>query len=570
MAEPVRLVVWDLDETFWRGTLTEGGMIWRDDCQEIVVELARRGIISSICSKNDFETVKALLTQRNVWDYFVFPSIDWSAKGARIKQLVETVQLRPQSVMLIDDNHLNLEEAKFFAPGIQVASDAIIPSILSDPLFAGKDDRTLTRLSQYKVLELRKTDEARERATAGGDNLAFLRGSDIRVRIETDIEAHLDRAIELINRTNQLNFIKRRLPENLEEAREILRGEVANLSIQAGLIEVADRYGEYGYCGYFQITTARDITVLRQFCFSCRILGMGVEAWMYQRLGKPVLKVKGDVLSDPVAHSDVDWIRLVSDPLALRGDGVGAEEPALGSVAARGGCDLWPLAHYFRFSSPHVVGEFNTVRGGKLVLLDHSLCLRHAILGVTEEQIESVIPLGFVGDDFNSKFFEHSGEKPLWVFSNWVDIRTKLYRHKRTGMIIPYIKSIYQKDVTELENLETYIADEFSSTVYDEFELKKTLSLVFSRIPSYGMIFVLLIPESVRRDGALVKFHIRTRFNRWLAESAVGYSNVRLLNMDDFINDETEVLNDPRTHFHRKVYHRLYLHMMAEAKADLA
>jgi len=221
MVEPIRLVVWDLDETFWRGTLTEGGIAWRDDCQEIVIELARRGVMSSICSKNDFESVKALLTERGIWDYFIFPSIDWSPKGHRIKQIVDGVQLRPETVLLIDDNHLNLEEAKFFVPGIQVASDAIIPSILSDPLFVGKDDRALTRLGQYKVLERRKADEEREREVAG-DIIGFLRNSDIRVRIENDVEAHLDRAIELINRTNQLNFIKRRLPENLNAARRRL------------------------------------------------------------------------------------------------------------------------------------------------------------------------------------------------------------------------------------------------------------------------------------------------------------------------------------------------------------
>jgi predicted enzyme involved in methoxymalonyl-ACP biosynthesis len=74
MTEQVRLVVWDLDETFWRGTLTEGGMAWRDECQEIVVELSRRGIMNSICSKNDFETVRALLVGRDIWDYFIFPA----------------------------------------------------------------------------------------------------------------------------------------------------------------------------------------------------------------------------------------------------------------------------------------------------------------------------------------------------------------------------------------------------------------------------------------------------------------------------------------------------------------
>ena len=40
--EAVRLVIWDLDETFWRGTLTEGGITFLPEHKEIVIELARR------------------------------------------------------------------------------------------------------------------------------------------------------------------------------------------------------------------------------------------------------------------------------------------------------------------------------------------------------------------------------------------------------------------------------------------------------------------------------------------------------------------------------------------------
>jgi predicted enzyme involved in methoxymalonyl-ACP biosynthesis len=58
MADPVRLVVRDLDETFWRGTLVEGGIREYERAHhEIVVELARRGILSSLCSKNDEQRV---------------------------------------------------------------------------------------------------------------------------------------------------------------------------------------------------------------------------------------------------------------------------------------------------------------------------------------------------------------------------------------------------------------------------------------------------------------------------------------------------------------------------------
>ena len=47
-SEAIRLVIWDLDETFWDGTLTEGGIAYRRDHHDLVVELARRGIMSSI------------------------------------------------------------------------------------------------------------------------------------------------------------------------------------------------------------------------------------------------------------------------------------------------------------------------------------------------------------------------------------------------------------------------------------------------------------------------------------------------------------------------------------------
>src|SRR6476620_5521637 len=92
--EPIRLVIWDLDETFWRGTLTEGGIHeYVQAHHDIVIELAKRGIISSICSKNDYETAEKILKEYAIWDYFVFPSLDWTPKGPRLQALIEDIQL---------------------------------------------------------------------------------------------------------------------------------------------------------------------------------------------------------------------------------------------------------------------------------------------------------------------------------------------------------------------------------------------------------------------------------------------------------------------------------------------
>src|ERR1700753_498447 len=138
VTEAVRLVIWDLDETFWEGTLPEGPIAPRPETRTLVTELARRGIISSICSKNDFEQVRTTLQAQGLWDYFIFPSINWEPKGPRVGALIEAIQLRPESVLFIDDNPSNLEEVRHFNPQVRLAGVDLIPRLLDDPALAGK------------------------------------------------------------------------------------------------------------------------------------------------------------------------------------------------------------------------------------------------------------------------------------------------------------------------------------------------------------------------------------------------------------------------------------------------
>jgi hypothetical protein len=289
---------------------------------------------------------------------------------------------------------------------------------------------------------------------------------------------------------------------------------------------------------------------------------MGIEAWVHQRLGKPALKVRGEVLSDPVGAAPVDWIRLVAGASASSG-GEGPDAALdLGSVAARGGCNLWPLAHYFRLISQRVVGEFNTVRDGKLIPLDHSLCLRHAITGVTREALDVIAPLGYVAEDFDSRYFEYSGATPIWIFSNWIDVGMAVYRHNRTGFIIPAYTPKTDEDAAIYAGASRHLEAEFSRVEYGQIELKKTLDMVFSKIPSHGLMFVLLSLESESRPNRR-----RTERNRWSVEAASRYPNIRHLQMADFIEDDSEILNSNFNHYDRRVYHRLFQHMVAEAKA---
>ena len=99
----IKLIVWDFDETFWKGTLSEGDVIIPDEHIKLIKDLTDAGIVNSICSKNDWESVKKKLNQIGLLDYFVFPSVNWEPKGQRIKELIADMQLRQANVLFLDD-----------------------------------------------------------------------------------------------------------------------------------------------------------------------------------------------------------------------------------------------------------------------------------------------------------------------------------------------------------------------------------------------------------------------------------------------------------------------------------
>ena len=576
--EAVRLVIWDLDETFWRGTLSEGGITeYIEAHHDIVIELARRGIMSSICSKNDFATIQQILNDKGLWDYFIFPSINWSPKGPRIAELVEAVQLRASTILFIDDNPSNRAEALAAVPELQVADEANIPEILESPLFRGKDDRNLTRLGQYKLLEKRKADQA----CAGGNSIDFLRKSNIRVQIEAEIEPYLDRAIELIARTNQLNFTKTDLPDNHESARAELLTALRTYWYQAGLVRVFDNYGDYGFCGFFLKTAAQGSGSgkLIHYCFSCRILGMGVETWLYDKLGRPALRVQGEVLTDPTEETPVDWIELATkEDVSPAGAGLSAEPRRIPAVRLRGGCETDALAHYFSLGTNSCQREGSVNRGQLFVHKDCSHHLSAALSELEPSFAEAIAALGFSAADFKSEFFAPAEPGTLLVYCGWGDIEAPVYRHRATGRNVTvkihgFPGDLARESSNEINSriLGKGLNDEASSQIRqiirilkDEFqyhgkltesEIKIQLKAIFDAIPSGCRLIALAADEYYKHEEKLTARARAIAYNRWLREAADRYDNVSVIGIRECIQDEAE--HQATDHFDRIVYYRL-------------
>lgn len=331
----VKLVVWDLDETLWNGTLSEEGIEAVDAHTAMVKTLVDRGIMCAICSKNEFEQAKKAVEGLGIWDYFVFPHIAWSPKGQAIAKMIKDMGLRDENVLFLDDNHLNLEEAQFFNPNLMVYdANQDLTGLLDLPQLQGKDDAKHSRLAQYKVMEQKQS----EQTDTGLSNTEFLRQSGIKIKIITDIDDQMDRVLELLNRTNQLNFTKIRA--NTEEERADLKALLEVSGMHAGLIHAQDRYGDYGIVGFFCVRTKFSGTTVHHLAFSCRTLNMGVEQWVWEYLGSPEFKAQGPLANDVKSFDEpIDWITEVSDFDA----NADVEEKRLCLV---GGCDLLQVSFY--------------------------------------------------------------------------------------------------------------------------------------------------------------------------------------------------------------------------------
>lgn len=276
----VKLVIWDLDETFWSGTLSEEGIqpIWAN--VELVKMLNDFGVVSSICSKNDFQSARAALDELGAWQEFVFPSINWEPKGQRIASIVSDINLRPNNVLFIDDNHGNLMEAKHYCPGLMTAYPDALPGIGVQLKQRAQKGVDRTRYEQYRALENKVTA-----SKTASSNEEFLKNCNIEVTIERCSRDSLDRIYELVHRTNQLNFTK--LRSSLEELKTL----VEDPHYETALVRVRDKYGDYGTIGFYAVKGP----TLTHFAFSCRCLGMGVEQYIYAKLNFPDFpKVAGE------------------------------------------------------------------------------------------------------------------------------------------------------------------------------------------------------------------------------------------------------------------------------------
>lgn len=432
-----KLIIWDLDDTFWSGNLSEGDVVLKPEAIALVRELTTKGIMNSICSKNNFEDVKNKfidLGLKDVWDLFVFVSIDWTPKGERIQNIIKSMNLRNENVIFIDDNVSNINEAKFYSPDIMSATPEFINKIAEELYLVNDYDFEHTRLKQYKILE-----EKSHQIAQASLNEDFLRSSKIKICIKKDCLNNLERIKKLITRTNQLNFTKFR-DENLEDT--IKNNDCAYIIAE-------DKFGNYGICGFYALNKKENKLV--HFLFSCRIMNMGIEQFVYNYLKRPQIEIKGEVAS--TLDSKVDWIEIVEN-LEIKT----APVPKLNNknILFKGPCDLYLTLSYIE-EDCNIDTEFPYWNKQLVYILAHThtafIEQTHRLSKEKLAELSMRFPFPNA-DEFRTKFFD---EKYNLVFLSLLTVtHSGIYINKNDGTYAFF--GFADCDITNESNWEKILA----------------------------------------------------------------------------------------------------------------
>lgn len=270
----VKCVVWDLDHTVWDGILLEDGHVeLRPGVREILRTLDERGILQSIASRNDHDRAMARLEALGIAEYFLYPRIDWNAKGQNVAAIAQALNIGLDTFLFVDDQPFEREEVAFMCPAVRTfdaARVADLPGLPEmNPEFITGDSRNRRRMYM--------ADISRNRAEESfvGPSEEFLAGLELRFTLAPCSEDDLQRAEELTVRTNQLNTTGYTYGYDELNA---FRASDRHLLLVAGL---DDRYGSYGRIGLALVEKTSDqFWTLKLLLMSCRVMSRGVGTIM--------------------------------------------------------------------------------------------------------------------------------------------------------------------------------------------------------------------------------------------------------------------------------------------------
>jgi FkbH-like protein len=329
--ESAKVLVSDLDNVMWKGVVAEDGIEgigfgpqgtgYRHFLyQTLLGRLKNEGVLLAAVSRNDpevalgpFRTGQMVLKE----DDFIAIVASYHAKSAQVESLAEKLNLGIDAFVFVDDNEIELTEMKLKLPAVRCERfperDDQLPCLLDRltnhfrRLVVTSEDRERTSLYRRRLLGMVPS------TAQGADLRAYLTSLEMTLVVHDRSVGNRERAVQLINKTNQFNINGRRVTD----------AEVAQTLAAGGRLFTATLNDKNGTHGEILATLIDANDVVKSLVMSCRVFERRAEfafiAWLARGTRPPrVFEVAQTAHNEPAKQ-------FLTDP-AFRPSGNGLVE----------------------------------------------------------------------------------------------------------------------------------------------------------------------------------------------------------------------------------------------------
>lgn len=269
-----KAIVLDLDDTLWKGTLSEVGM---NEIKEnmysyhgapfiafmnFIKTLANElGLFIAVCSRNDSKIVQSTIAEldenifpiKNHIDYIIANKND---KSENIRKIAEQLSILPKSIVFIDDNQIVRDEVKNKLPEVFVPEWTnhyeLVTQLIVGCIFERLELslNSQNRRRQYRIIQTERIQNSLPKLS---------------VKVNHD-DKHTE-SIKLYSKSNQFKLSR--------------NDDKFDVDAKSLYFEIYRENGEnLGICSAITFTLSYDTLFIHNWAISCRYFEIGLEEFI--------------------------------------------------------------------------------------------------------------------------------------------------------------------------------------------------------------------------------------------------------------------------------------------------
>lgn len=279
-----KLLILDLDNTLWGG-------VWADDgpsgvllggetasghayqaFQQYLLQLKQNGMILAICSKNHMDSIRDCFDHPASvlkWQDFAAVKVNWQPKSENIKQIIQELNLSPDSAVFLDDNPVERMQVSREIPELWIPELDKVENytfLLQQGLIF--DQQTVTAEDRQRTQYYKSNKHRDDIKMKYPDRDSYLKNLGMKLYLVPPM-ACLDRIVQLINKTNQFQVTGKRSSEAAMHT-YLQKHRV----LAARLVDI---FGDNGIISVMGISIQADTATIDYWVMSCRVFQRDVE-----------------------------------------------------------------------------------------------------------------------------------------------------------------------------------------------------------------------------------------------------------------------------------------------------